>query len=398
MKKILLSAAILFGLCGGMTQANDAPAPGNIVYNTNMFAPGDSSPAFKKAANEQYGTQWYFELDYGFWALDNAMPGYTNTNHLAILYAILNQRLIKDDINGGTWLRMDVAGSWGLDHDSANSGAFYVNGIGMCSGLHTDILGPHDLALLEVSVKHFFANKRACLTAGMIKLNNYMDRIGHARFTNDNFESSGVLPMPYNNLAAVLQVELDRRNWVTGALTRMGTPWGSNPFNAKHANGYAIVGEYGHITADSKATFRVSPFFCSQDTPGLDGRDHQHNAVGIFGSVEYQLNDIAKVYARAGMASSEYQRCSRELSAGTTLRLTPSRPNDYMGLGFGIFTGAETDTTRLTNKYEKVLECMYRVQLNQYFFVAPYFQFIMTPAYRDVDHASATGIQAGITF
>ncbi len=398
MKKFLLSAAIMLGLCGNLATAEYATHPGNIVYDTNMFPAGDEAPAFKRAADEKYGTQWYFELIYGLWALDNAAPGYTTTNNVAILYAILNQRLIKDELNGGTWLRMDIAGSWGLDDDSAASDRFYVDGIGMCSGLHTDILGPHDLALLEVSVKHFFAGKRASVTAGMIKLNNYMDRIGHARFTNDNFESSGVLPLPYNNLAALIQVELDRRNWVTGAITRMGTPWGSNPFNAKHANGYAVVGEYGHIFADGNATFRFSPFFCSQDTPGLDGRDHQHNAAGLFGSIEYTVNEIAKVYARVGWASSDYQRCTREFSVGTTLRLTPSRPNDYLGLGFGVFTGADTDTSPTINDHEKIFECTYRVQLNQYFFLAPYFQLIMEPAYRDIDHASATGIQAGFVF
>lgn len=398
MKKLLLSTAIMLGFCGGITPAEEAPAPGNIVYETNMFAPSENAPAFKRAANDKWGTQWMFELVYGFWALDNAMPGYNSTNNVAILYAILNQQLIKDEINGGTWLRMDVAGSWGLDRASASESSFYVNGIGMCSGLHTDILGPHDLALLEVSVKHFLAGKRVAITAGMIKLNNYMDRIGHARFTNDNFESSGVLPLPYNNLALVVQAEIDRRNWITGAITRMGTPWGSNPFNAKHANGYAIVGEYGHISANGKATFRFSPFFCSQDTPGLDGNDHQHNAAGLFGSVEYTINDRAKVYARAGWASGGYQRCSQELSAGATLRLAPSRPDDYLGIGLGLFKGADTASSPLVNEHEKILECMYRVQLNQYFYLAPYFQLIKDPAYRDTDYASATGIQAGFVF
>ncbi len=398
MKKLLLSAALFLGLCANMTPAEEAPAPGNIVYNTNMFAPGESDPAYKRAANEKFGTQWICELVYGFWALDNAMPGYNSTNNVAILYAILNQQLIKDDINGGTWLRMDVAGSWGLDRASASESSFYVNGIGMCSGLHTDILGPHDLALLEVSVKHFLAGKRVAITGGMIKLNNYMDRIGHARFTNDNFESSGVLPLPFNNLAIVVQGEIDRRNWVTGALTRMGTPWGSNPFNTKHSNGYALVGEYGHIFAEGDATFRCSPFFCSQDTPGRDGVKHQHNAVGIFGSMEYNVNHMAKVYARAGIASGSYQRCSQELSAGATLRLTPSRPNDYLGVGVGIFKGADTATSPLVNKYEKIFECMYRVQLNQYFAISPYFQLINDPAYRDTNYASATGIQGSFVF
>ncbi|MBR1978374.1 MAG: hypothetical protein IJ985_02590, partial [Akkermansia sp.] len=73
MKKLLLCAALFLGLCANMTPAQDTPVPGNIVYNTNMFPAGESAPAFKRAADENWGTQWFFELVYGFWALDNAM-------------------------------------------------------------------------------------------------------------------------------------------------------------------------------------------------------------------------------------------------------------------------------------------------------------------------------------
>lgn len=398
MKHLLSAAAVFFSLLVTPAVSATEETPGNIVYNTNMFAPGANAPAYKQKANEQFGTQWVLELIYGYWALDNAANGYTKNNNLAIMYAILNQRLIQDERNGGTWLRMDLAGSWGLDHASARSDHFYAGGIGMCSGLHTDIIGPHNMYLLEMSVKHFFAGKRACVTAGMLKLNNYFDRIQHARFTNDNFESSGVLPLPYNNLAAVIQAELNRRNWVSAAVTRLGTNLGSDPFQSKHANGYALVGEYGHISADGRATFRFSPFFCSQDTPGLDGRDHGHNAVGLFGSVEYRLNDYAKVYSRLGWADSDYQRCSGEFSAGATLNLTPSRPADYLGLGFGVFKGADTETNRTVNRREKVFEALYRVQLSDAAYITPYFQLILDPAYRDVSHASATGIQVGYVF
>ena len=79
------------------------------------------------------------------------------------------------------------------------------------------------------------------VSAGMIKLNNYFDRVGHARFTNDNYESSGVLPLPYNNLALVGSYELDSNNWVTAAVTRMGTPWGDNPFDASKVEDPSLI-------------------------------------------------------------------------------------------------------------------------------------------------------------
>ncbi len=374
------------------------PAPGHVVYEGNMFGPGESGPEFKKTLNDKYGTQFIFDLVYGYWSVDNSMPEYNSTAHMAILYTILNQRLVQDETNGGTWLRVDFAGSWGLDSDTARAATFYANGIGMCSGLHTDVFEGHDAALLEISVKQFFARKRGNVTVGMIKLNNYFDRVNHARFTNDNFESSGVLPLPYNNLAIVGQYELDSRNWVTGAVTRMGTRWGHNPFDSGQANGYAVVGEWGHIYGEGRLCTRVSPFFCSQDAQNREGRMNHHNAVGLFGSVEYQVCDPLKVYARAGWASGDYLRCTAEASVGATAKLIPSRPGDYLGVGVGFFKGAESPTNKLVNEFEKIVEVMYRFEINSYLYTSVYYHMIMDPAYRDKDFASATGIQVGLCF
>lgn len=399
MKRTFYSLLGMIGLAVAPVGAESyEPTPGHVVYAGNSFAPGEQSPEFKKTLNERCGTQFIFDLVYGYWALDNAMDGYNKNANMAILYTILNQRLWRDDVNGGTWLRVDFAGSWGLDDDSDRNSTFYADGIGMCSGLHTDVMAGHDAALLEVSVKHFLARKRACITAGMIKLNNYFDRVEHARFTNDNFESSGVLPLPYNNLAIVGQYELDAANWVSAAVTRMGTRWGHNPFSEEQSNGYAVVGEWGHIFAAGKGKTRVSPFFCSQD--GLDkaGKMRDRNAVGIFGSVEYQACHAAKVYARAGWASGDYLRCSAEASVGATIKLIPSRPGDYMGIGVGFFKGAESGANELVNEFEKIVELMYRYEINSYLYTSVYYHMIMDPAYRDKDFASATGIQVGLCF
>ena len=399
MKNTLKSLLAVLGMAvAPLMPIAEAASPGHVVYEGNMFAPGENGPEFKQKLNDQYGTQFIFDLVYGYWALDNAMDGYNKNANLAILYTILNQRLVEDELNGGTWLRVDFAGSWGLDSDSARAATFHAYGFGMCSGLHTDLFEGHDAALLEVSVKHFFAQKRACITAGMIKLNNYFDRIQHARFTNDNFESSGVLPLPYNNLAVVGQYELDGRNWVSAAVTRMGTRWGHNPFDADQANGYAIVGEWGHIFHNGKGITRLSPFFCSQDGLGKDGVVHERNAVGIFGSVEYQVNDAARVYARAGWASGDYLRCTVEASVGATLHLMPSRPGDYLGIGFGLYKGAESGGNELVNEFEKILELMYRYEINNYLYASAYYQMVMDAAYRDKTFASAAGLQVGLCF
>jgi hypothetical protein len=83
---------------------------------------------------------------------------------------------------------------------------------------------------------------------------------------------------------------------------------------------------------------------------------------------------------------------------GTTMRLNSNRPQDYFGAGFGVYKGADTYESPLVNEFEKVLEFTYRVQLNDYVSIAPFYQLYIDPAYRDVSTVSATGLQAHLLF
>jgi hypothetical protein len=44
------------------------------------------------------------------------------------------------------------------------------------------------------------------------------------------------------------------------------------------------------------------------------------------------------------------------------------------------------------------MELTYRVQLNDYLSVAPFYQLYIDPAYRDTSTVSATGLQAHLLF
>ena len=226
----------------------------------------------------------------------------------------------------------------------------------------------------------------------------YFDRIDHARFANDAFEKSPVLPMYYGTPGAVLQHEIDQNNFVTAAFIGTGVGLGDNPLNWNNTDGYAVQVEYGHHFAEGQGTWRVASFFCSQDTPDNNGKDVQHDSVGIMGGVEYNVSDRVKVYGRVSCASSEHQRARKELMVGTTLRLVPSRPDDYLGMAFGAYKGADKAGCRLVNAYEKVMEFTYRVNVNQYLSLAPFYQLYIDPAYRNVSTVSATGVQAHLLF
>ena len=388
-KKLLLSLAAL--------TATTASATSHMFYDS-LLIPGENDPAYKKALYNATGTGALVEIFGGYWGIDNQAPGYSTTNYLALLFAQADQRLIKNEVNGGTWFNFAVAGSWGLDHDSASKVAFYDGGLGICTGQHTDSVGPAGLYIMNATVRQYFNNKRTALSVGGIWMSMYFDRINHARFANDAFEKSPVLPMYYGTPGAVLQHEIDQSNFVTAAFIGTGLGLGDNFLNWNNTNGYAVVVEYGHRFHEGKGTWRVAPFFCSMDAADLSGRESNHNDGGIMTGVEYDVNDQVKVYARLACATTGYQRARKEAMLGTTLRLVASRPQDYFGACIGAYKGADKYNCRLVNAYEKVMELTYRVQLNDYLSVAPFYQLYIDPAYRDVSTVSATGLQAHLLF
>ena len=388
-KKLLLSLAAL--------TATTASATSHMFYDS-LLIPGENDPAYKKALYNATGTGALVEIFGGYWGIDNQAPGYSTTNYLALLFAQADQRLIKNEVNGGTWFNFAVAGSWGLDHDSASKVAFYDGGLGICTGQHTDSVGPAGLYIMNATVRQYFNNKRTALSVGGIWMSMYFDRISHARFANDAFEKSPVLPMYYGTPGAVLQHEIDQSNFVTAAFIGTGLGLGDNFLNWNNTNGYAVVVEYGHRFHEGKGTWRVAPFFCSMDYTDLNGRESNHNDGGIMTGVEYDVNDQVKVYARLACATTGYQRARKEAMLGTTLRLVASRPQDYFGACIGAYKGADKYGCRLVNAYEKVMELTYRVQLNDYLSVAPFYQLYIDPAYRDTSTVSATGLQAHLLF
>ncbi len=388
-KKLLLSLAAL--------TATTASATSHMFYDS-LLIPGENDPAYKKALYNATGTGALVEIFGGYWGIDNQAPGYSTTNYLALLFAQADQRLIKNEVNGGTWFNFAVAGSWGLDHDSASKVAFYDGGLGICTGQHTDSVGPAGLYIMNATVRQYFNNKRTALSVGGIWMSMYFDRINHARFANDAFEKSPVLPMYYGTPGAVLQHEIDKSNFVTAAFIGTGLGLGDNFLNWNNTNGYAVVVEYGHRFHEGKGTWRVAPFFCSMDYTDLNGRESNHNDGGIMTGVEYDVNDQVKVYARLACATTGYQRARKEAMLGTTLRLVASRPQDYFGACIGAYKGADKYGCRLVNAYEKVMELTYRVQLNDYLSVAPFYQLYIDPAYRDTSTVSATGLQAHLLF
>lgn len=386
----------------GLAQAGEA-TPATVTENNSSYGRfyscmtlGDDAPEYKKQLLAKTGTLFSAEVGVGYWAIDNQGDGYCSDNYIAKLYATVDQRLIENSVHGGTWLHFCGMGSWGLEDDSAAT-HFYDGGFGTATWTNTDLFGPHNFYICDLTLKQYFNNKRGLISAGVIFGSQYFDRISHARFVNDAFEKSNVLPLIWQAPGIVVQYEFDQDNFGTLALLGTGVPGGQNPFNFDNTTGHAIIAEWGHEFAEDKGTWRIAPFFTHEKGPHYSGRDTYRTAYGIMTGVEYQINDKAKVYGRLGCASSNYTRVQQEAMVGATLRVVPSRPDDYLGMGFGIYKGSDEGNDRV-NKYEKVLEFTYNIQLNKYFTLAPYYQLYIDPAYRDTNTVSATGVQAHFAF
>ena len=401
-KHFFLSLLAMAGVAqAGEPCVDTTPAPESCTYHRFYDAlsiPGESAPAWKKKLYDTTGTTLYVELYGAYWAVDNQGAGYENDNFSLLYFSSMNQRIIQDSVDGGTWFNLALAGSWGLNHDSADGDRFYTDGMGTGTWPHTDSVGPAGLYIMNATLRQYFNNKRTCLNVGAIWMSMYFDRIGHARFMNDAFEKSPVLPMYYGTPGAVIQHEIDKNNFVTAAFIGTGLGLGDNFLNWDNTNGYAVQAEWGHCFNEGKGTWRLASFFTSVDAPGISGAEEEHNAVGIMTGVEYDISDRVKVYARLAMASSEHVRARKEAMLGTTLRQNPNRPQDYRGAVAGVYKCGDGDKAPLVNAYEKVIELTYRVQVNDYMSIAPYYQLYIDPAYRNVSTVSATGLQAHVEF
>ena len=238
---------------------------GDILIDNNLLLPAEDAPAFKKKAAEQYGTLWMVDAAYGYWHTHRAMPETCSRSNNFLLRVLANQRLLRNDTHGGTWLVAEFDGAWGLDHSSAQEAHYLADGYGSATSPHADARGAHRGVIPELGIMQYLAHKRVCITAGMLNLTNYLDAVSIANctycsFTNSGFTNSTVLPLTEANLAAMVQWQFTERDAATLAFTRCGCEAGYNPFHSRSIDGYAVVGEYRHDFADGAYTLRRNPF------------------------------------------------------------------------------------------------------------------------------------------
>ena len=365
---------------------------GDILIDNNLLLPAEDAPAFKKQAAEQYGTLWMVDAAYGYWHTHRAMPETCSSSNNFLLRVLANQRLLRNDTHGGTWLLAEFDGAWGLDRRSAQRAHYFADGFGSVASPHADARGPHTGVIPELGIMQFLAHRRVCITAGMLNFTNYLDAVSianctYCNFTNSGFVNSTVLPLTEANLAAMVQWQFSEQDAATLAFSRCGCEAGNNPFHSRDIDGYALAVEYRHDFAEGAYTLRLNPFL---------KHTHADTNGGLCASVEANPCDWAALFLRTGAAVRQTEDCNCfDLSLGARLYLIPERRNDFLGVAWGVFKGApETHHAR-----EQALEITYSLQLTDWLKLKPHFQYIHNPAYRnDTRDEALWGVQAVFSF
>ena len=381
----------------------------NLLQKMDLLTPACDAPSYKVKANQKTGSQWHVDMAYGYYNIHRSDLGEDTSLNYAMLHGHVNQRIIQDDVNGGTWLHAEFIGSWALDKDTVRFG---TNPIGSVTAFQRDLVGKRDFYFPEVSVKHFFNGKKAAIVAGMVKFGDYFDAVGiasdtYTSFTNSGFCNSTVLPLIDSNVGALAQVQIGKKNYVMAGVTRTGTLPGYDPLNS-NADGYIVMGEWGHYFREGKGVFKVTPFFEMLDVNIGGGESEHHRNGGVVSSVQYTINDHVTVFVRGGVAAKQQYGNTAELTGGLRAKLIPSRKNDYLGLAYGVFKGwnpagwvyIENGQPAADNYHcrETVLEAYYNLQLGRYFRVMPHIQYIHDPAYSTNNDSVVAGVQGVLSF
>ncbi len=411
MNHIMSLALAGLAVMPAVAQAETKPCcqPGALLQKMDLLNPACDAPAYKVKANQKAGSQWHVDVAYGYYNVHRSELGEDTNLNYALLHGHVNQRLIQDDVNGGTWLHVEFIGSWGLDKDTVHDGSDII---GSTTSFQRDLVGEHNFYFPEVSVKHFFNGKKAAIVAGMVKFGDYFDAVGIANDTYTSFMNSGfcnsiVLPLVDSNVGALAQVQIGKKNYVMAGVTRTGTLPGYDPINSD-SDGYVVMGEWGHYFREGKGVVKITPFFQMLDINIGNGDSKHHRNGGVVGSVQYTINDYVTVFVRGGVAAKQQYGDAAELTGGLRAKLIPSRKDDHLGIAYGVFKGQNpagwyyTDSGEpLADNYhcrETVLEAYYNLQLGRYFRVMPHIQYIHDPAYSDNNDSVVAGVQGVLSF
>lgn len=400
--RLLLCFAAWSALCAPMAGAL-VFGPGDWLERLHDITSHPDLPAYKQKAYESYGTQWSGSITLGGWHSARTDTGSHRRGYSTMNLQLL-QRLIPDEADGGTWLRVSATAKLGLTRASR-----HADGLGECgtecAAAEWNCENHRNNGVPEISVTHFLNGKRTGITAGVIDVGRYMDYL----CSSDGYAhgipgGSSILPLPNSNPGVLLQQELGRNNIVQLAFCYTGcsAQKHQNPLSSRHCDGFDIIAEYAHWLGES-TELRLSPFY--RHINRRADLSYKRDAGGITGSIDADINDYFSFFIRGGFTFRQMDSSSAELSGGLDFYPFRSKPDDFLGLGFGVVKGeppyeAEDIPSKGStgHRREYVVELLYYYHLNEYCAVVPHAEYIFRPAYAATSGESVIGAMFLFTF
>lgn len=316
----------------------------------------------------------------------------------------LLQRLIQDDTDGGTWLRVSASAKLGLTRASRHD-----DGLGECStecaAAEWNCENHRNNGIPEISLTHFFNGKRTCVVAGVVDVGRYMDYLcSSGGYAHGVPGGSSILPLPNSNPGVLFQQELGHNNIAQIAFSRTGcsSQKHQNPLSSEHRNGFVVVAEYAHWLGES-TELRFSPFY--RHLNHRPEMTYKRDTGGMTASIDADINDYFSFFARAGFTFRQMDGSAAEFSGGLDFYPFPSKPDDFFGIGFGVVKGEPPYEPQdipfdgsTGHRREYVAELLYYFHINEHCALVPHAEFIFRPAYAATSSESVVGAMFLFTF
>lgn len=402
LRRLLLCLSAWSALCAPGAEALEF-GPGAWLERLHDITSHPDLPAYKQKAYENYGTQWVGSITLGAWHSDRTDTG-SHLRGYSTMNLQLLQRLIQNDADGGTWLRISASAKLGLTRASR-----HADGLGECgtecAAAEWNCDNHRNNGIPEISISHFLNGKRTCIVAGMVDVGRYMDYLcTSGGYAHGIPGGSSILPLPNSDLGVLLQQELGHNNIVQVAFCRTGcsAQKHQNPLSSKHHNGFDIIAEYAHWLGES-TELRLSPFYRHINSrPDLT---YKRDTGGVTASIDADLNDYFSFFVRAGCTFRPMDGPAAELSGGVDFYPSLSKPDDFLGLGFGVVKGEPPyepldapSKGSTEHRREYVVELLYYYHLNEHCAVVPHAEYIFRPAYAVTSGESVVGAMFLFTF
>lgn len=400
--RLLLCLSAWTALCASMAGALEF-GPGDWLERLHGITPPPDLPAYRQKAYECYGTQWAGSITLGGWHSARTDTGSHHRGYSTLNLQLL-QRLIQDDADGGTWLRVSASAKLALTRASR-----HADGLGECgaecAAAEWNCENHRNNGIPEISITHFLNGKRTCLVAGVVDVGRYMDYLcSSGGYAHGIPGGTSIIPLPNSNPGVLLQQELGNNNIIQVALCRTGcsAQKHQNPLSSEHHDGFDLIAEYAHWLGES-TELRFSPFY--RHISSRPGMTYKRDTGGIAASIDADINDYLSFFTRAGFTFHQMDGPAAELSGGLDFYPFRSKPDDFLGIGFGVVKGEppyeplDVPSKGSTgHRREYVAELLYYFHLNDHCAVVPHAEYIFRPAYAATSGESVVGAMFLFTF